>query len=95
MILPDVNVLVYAFRREAEHHERYADWLARLVAGADELALHDTDGCRVATADRGFSRFPGVRTFDVGPGGPRGVCRARAEGLAALIAGVGRPYPRG
>lgn len=42
MILPDVNVLVYAFRREAEHHERYADWLARLVAGADELALHDT-----------------------------------------------------
>lgn len=41
MILPDVNVLVYAFRREAERHEQYAAWLADLVAGADEIALHD------------------------------------------------------
>ena len=41
MILPDVNVLVYAFRREAVDHDRYAAWLARLVAGEDELALHD------------------------------------------------------
>ncbi|MGH3995545.1 MAG: TA system VapC family ribonuclease toxin [Pseudonocardiaceae bacterium] len=140
MILPDVNVLVYAFRREAEHHERYATWLTHLVAGSDELALHDTvlagvarlvtnprifpdpapmpaaldflariraarrahwlapgdatwteldhlaqqdrglrgnlvpdallaalartHGCRIATADRGFARFPGVRSFD-------------------------------
>lgn len=140
MILPDVNVLVYAFRREAQLHERYASWLAGIVAGADELALHDavlagvarlvthpmifadpapmsvtlefvarlrgarrvrwlpcgdtawteferlagadrairgnlvpdallaalarTHGCRIATADRGFARFPGVRSFD-------------------------------
>lgn len=140
MILPDINVLVYAFRREVEHHERYAAWLARLIAGSDELALHDTvltgvarivtnpkifadpapmpvaldflariraarrahwlppgetawteldrlaeqdrglranlvpdallaalaraHNCRIATADRGFARFPGVRTFD-------------------------------
>lgn len=42
MILPDVNVLVYAFRREADRHERYAQWLAGVVAGDDELALHDT-----------------------------------------------------
>lgn len=41
MILPDVNVLVHAFRREADRHERYAAWLAELVGGADELALHD------------------------------------------------------
>lgn len=140
MILPDVNVLVYAFRREAQLHERYASWLARMVAGADELALHDTvlagmvrlvthprifaepapmpvtleflarlrgarrvrwlpssdatwteferlagtdrglranlvpdallaalartHGCRIATADRGFARFPGLHSFD-------------------------------
>ncbi|MGH3874374.1 MAG: TA system VapC family ribonuclease toxin [Pseudonocardiaceae bacterium] len=140
MILPEVNVLVYAFRREIEHHARYATWLGGMIAGADELALHDivlagfarlvtnpkifadpapmpvtleflarirgarrarwlpsgdaawtelqwlagndrglrtnlvpdallaalarTHGCRIATADRGFSRFPGVRTFD-------------------------------
>ncbi|CAN5186947.1 type II toxin-antitoxin system VapC family toxin [soil metagenome] len=140
MILPDVNVLVYAFRREAQHHERYAGWLSEVVAGAEELALHElcltgflrivtnprimavpappehavdfadrlvaarrgrwlaapsrtweqlaglvrtdrglrgnllpdahlaalalTHGARLATADRGFARFPGLTWFD-------------------------------
>lgn len=140
MILPDVNVLVYAFRREADDHERYAAWLAEVVAGGDEVALHDpcligfvrivsnprvvptpaptalalefvarirtarrcrwlpagpapwsrlgelvdgdrgiganlvpdaylaavalTHGCRLATADRGFARFPGLDWYD-------------------------------
>lgn len=140
MILPDVNVLVYAFRREAARHELYAAWLAEVVAGRHELALHDltltkfvrivtnprvvptpaptamaldfvarlrsarrnrwvppgaapwdrlakladqdrgisgnlvpdaylaavalAHGCRVATADRGFARFPGLDWFD-------------------------------
>lgn len=140
MILPDANVLVCAHRQDAEQHERYAGWLAGVVAGNEELglaesaltgfvrivtnprivadpasvvqalgfveALHGarrvrrlaatgstwqhfaqlarTDrqvrgnlvpdawlaamarshGCRVATADRGFARFPGVEWFD-------------------------------
>lgn len=41
MILPDVNVLVYAFRREAVDHDRYARWLSTAIAGS-ELALVDT-----------------------------------------------------
>lgn len=41
MILPDVNILVYAYRREAEEHETYAEWLAAVVGGQDELALVD------------------------------------------------------
>ena len=41
MILPDVNVLVFAFRREAAGHDRYAAWLTELVGGGDELALHE------------------------------------------------------
>jgi toxin-antitoxin system PIN domain toxin len=41
MILPDVNTLVYAYRREVDQHEAYAGWLAAVVAGADELALVD------------------------------------------------------
>ncbi|MPZ88483.1 MAG: PIN domain-containing protein [Nitriliruptorales bacterium] len=41
MILPDVNVLVYAYRREADDHDRYRTWLTAVVAGKDELALHD------------------------------------------------------
>lgn len=140
MILPDVNVLVFSFRREAVGHERYAGWLTGVVAGREELALTDTTatgflrivtnprifrdpapislalefldvlrrggrtrwlrasdatwhafaalaatdgqlrgnlvpdawlaalatshGARVATADRGFARFPGVSSFD-------------------------------
>lgn len=39
MILPDVNVLVYAYRREAAEHERYAHWLAEAVSTGDGLAL--------------------------------------------------------
>ncbi len=140
MILPDVNVLVYAYRREAHNHEAYASWLATVVAGRDELALADhcligfirivtnpriladpaptgdalrfverlraarrarpltatsatwgvlsvnvsqdqgirgnlvpdaylaalavSHGCRLATADRGFARFPDLEIFD-------------------------------
>jgi len=140
VILPDVNVLVYAFRREAQGHERYASWLAEVVTGSEELALLDASltgflrivtnrrvfatpapaevalgfvtrlrngararwlptgapswdrldqlvasdrgivanlvpdahlaavalahGCRLATADRGFARFPGLDWFD-------------------------------
>lgn len=41
MILPDVNVLVYAYRVEAAQHDSCKRWLENVIAGADELALHD------------------------------------------------------
>lgn len=141
MIVPDVNVLVYAFRDEAPEHDRYAEWLNAaverepvgvadailsgfvrivthpritsapapiaaaieftrsladapsvqwLAGGAtswsqfEALAAHDSgirgnlvpdayiaalclaNGARLATRDRGFARFPGLRTFDPG-----------------------------
>lgn len=47
MILPDTNVLVYAFRTEAPHHQRYARWLNDVVAGGDELGLHDLAAGRI------------------------------------------------
>ena len=58
MILPDVNVLVYAYRREAEDHDAYAAWLTTLVAGQDELALADhclTGFLRIVTSPRIFT----------------------------------------
>ncbi|MDQ6650308.1 MAG: PIN domain-containing protein [Actinomycetota bacterium] len=140
MILPDVNVLVFAFRRESVRHREYAGWLTGVVGGGEELALHEaplagfvrivtnarifaqpapaevaldfvarlvaagrsrwlvapgptwarfdallrddagvtanlvpdallaslalTHGCRLATADRGFARYPGLAWFD-------------------------------
>jgi len=34
MILPDVNVLLYAFRGDSENHSRYRAWLQEVVDGA-------------------------------------------------------------
>jgi toxin-antitoxin system PIN domain toxin len=42
VIQPDVNVLVYAYRREAEDHDTYAAWLNDVVAGPEELGLPDS-----------------------------------------------------
>jgi len=39
MLMPDVNVLVYAHREDEELHEAYADWLKRLVDGAEPFSL--------------------------------------------------------
>ena len=39
IILPDVNVLVYAFREGAEQHERYRSWLDELLDSQDDLLL--------------------------------------------------------
>jgi uncharacterized protein len=50
MIVPDVNVLVYAYRREAPDHAKYAAWLAGVLAGGDELGL-------VESALTGFVRI--------------------------------------
>lgn len=55
MILPDVNVLVYAFREDTPEHARYRDWLrARIGApeafGLSELVL--SGALRVTTHPR-------------------------------------------
>ncbi|MXW96710.1 MAG: type II toxin-antitoxin system VapC family toxin [Acidimicrobiaceae bacterium] len=58
MILPDVNTLVYAFRRDTEHHEDYAGWLNSAVAGAEPIVLPDvvlTGFLRVVTNGRIFT----------------------------------------
>lgn len=139
MILPDINVLVYAFRADSPEHDVYAPWLEGVVAGSGSIALCDlvlsgfvrivtnprvadppaptavaldfvrwlieapaahwlpsgsstwdrfaaladdravrgnlvpdaylaalciSNGVRLATADRGFARYPGLRWFD-------------------------------
>lgn len=55
IVLPDVNVLVYAFRRESSLHERYAAWLAELLGGADEVGVTEgtlTGFLRIVTNPR-------------------------------------------
>jgi hypothetical protein len=40
MLLPDVNVLVYAHREDSTpDHLRYADWITRLATGPEPFAL--------------------------------------------------------
>ncbi len=41
MLLPDVNVLVHAFRPGAPDHVLYRDWLAELIAGPSAYACSD------------------------------------------------------
>lgn len=39
MVLPDVNVLIYAHREDAPEHARYAEWLVELVAEGEPFAV--------------------------------------------------------
>lgn len=41
MIVLDVNVLVYAARREFEQHEMSAGWLARQLSGSEAVVVPD------------------------------------------------------
>jgi toxin-antitoxin system PIN domain toxin len=39
MILPDVNVLIYAFRRDSARHAEYRAWLQAVVAGPNAYGV--------------------------------------------------------
>jgi len=57
VILPDVNVLVYAFREDAEDHEAYRGWLEEVVSRDEPFALADvvlSGFLRVVTHPRVF-----------------------------------------
>lgn len=63
MILPDVNVLIYAHRRDAPNHARYRDWLDALLQGSQaygysELVL--SAFIRIVTNPRVFNKPTGL-----------------------------------
>ncbi len=41
MILPDVNVLVYAYREDTPRHTEYRDWLEEAISGDQAFGLSD------------------------------------------------------
>ena len=58
MIVPDVNVLIYAFREDQPDHGRYREWLTRAFAADEPVALpgHVLSGfMRVVTNPRVFA----------------------------------------
>ncbi len=58
MILPDVNVLVYAHREDAPHHDRYRAWLRETVRADAPFGMSDlvlSGFLRVVTHPRVFT----------------------------------------
>jgi toxin-antitoxin system PIN domain toxin len=41
VLLPDVNVFIYAHRLESPEHDRYADWLRQLASGSEPFGLSE------------------------------------------------------
>lgn len=59
MILPDVNVLVYAFHEGAPDHGRYREWLDAAATSDEPIGISDlvlSGFVRVATHPRIFER---------------------------------------
>ena len=41
MLCPDVNVLLYAFRRDSADHPRYAQWLQNAMTGQEPVGVSE------------------------------------------------------
>jgi toxin-antitoxin system PIN domain toxin len=57
MLLPDVNVLIYAHREDAERHREYRRWLEELLAGPGAFGISElvlSSFVRVVTHPRVF-----------------------------------------
>jgi uncharacterized protein len=59
MLLPDVNVLIYAFRPDSDQHEDYRKWLEDVINGEAAYGCSDhvlSGFLRVVTHPRAFKR---------------------------------------
>ena len=59
MVLPDVNVLVYAHREDTAHHAACRSWVEAVINGDEAFALSDlvlSGFVRVATHPKVFAR---------------------------------------
>jgi uncharacterized protein len=62
MLMPDINILVYAHREEEKCHEVYFKWLKTLIDGPEPFALSvlvAVDFVRIVTARAGGD-FQGI-----------------------------------
>ncbi|MBA4388393.1 MAG: VapC toxin family PIN domain ribonuclease [Verrucomicrobia bacterium] len=64
MILMDVNVLVYAFRKDSTDHARYRDWLQSIINSSEAYGISDivlSGFLRIVTHPKVFKR-PSTRS---------------------------------
>jgi toxin-antitoxin system PIN domain toxin len=97
MILPDVNVLVYAARDDAAANARYREWLEHALAGPEPVALATpvlASFLRVVTNPRVFaqpSELDDALSFgDAVLAGPAATVPALSQRLAGLLTDVCR-----
>jgi toxin-antitoxin system PIN domain toxin len=68
LILPDVNVLIYAFRSDSDRHEDYRSWLEDLLNGSATYGIAPqvlASVVRICTHPRIYARPAKLReTFD-------------------------------
>ena len=65
MLVPDVNVLVYAHRRESPRHDEYRVWLSEVLAGNEPVGISElvlSGFVRVVTHHRIFDEPTPVAT---------------------------------
>jgi len=71
MVLPDVNVLVYAHREDTAHHAGCREWVEKVINGeasygpdcAAEFAGHGHDAHRPGQTERAGNRYRRRRRF--------------------------------
>lgn len=59
MLMPDINVLVYAHRAETPEHAEHAAWISKLATGEEPFALSEPvlqGFVRVVTNPKIFAR---------------------------------------
>ncbi len=59
MVLPDVNVLVYAHREDSQHHAGCREWLESVINGSESYGLSElvlSSFVRVVTHPKVFTR---------------------------------------
>jgi uncharacterized protein len=88
LILPDVNILIYAFRSDAENHSQYKAWLEAVINGPAAYGVSPqvlSSMVRTCTHPRIFAR-PSVRDETMG------FCRALLEQPNATVVTPGERH---
>jgi uncharacterized protein len=81
LILPDVNVLVYAFRSDADQHEAYKEWLESIVNGPAAFGISP----QVLSGLLRICTHPGIFMRPSSPDDAFGFCRVLLEHPNATV----------
>ena len=87
MLLPDVNILLYAFRQDSADHARYRRWLESHLSGDEPIGISElalSGAVRIMTNHRAYSQ----------PSTPEAAFALCEEVLASPAAVPLRPGPR-